>query len=67
MRFLLFKRSKYHSAAYELEEFATEEELAAKLFETFVAFGDDIIVAERRGIELRFCDWPAKSSKEDPS
>ena len=55
MKYLLLKRSKYSlGPAYEIEEFATAEELTAHIEQHG---SKDAIVAQRIGLKLEVCAW----------
>ncbi len=54
MKYLLIKKARY-SLGYELEEFASAEQLAEKLLAH--GLGEDAIIAQRIGIEMQVCEW----------
>ena len=63
MKYLFITR-KWASLGYEIQEFATAEELTAHVAEHGAK---DAILAERVGVELKVCDWQAvpKVEQED--
>ena len=63
MKYLLLRKPKYSfGSAYEIEEFATAEELAAHIV---LNGSKDAIVAQRIGLKLEVCAWQPSPVERD--
>lgn len=61
MKYLFLTRSKW-SLGYEIQEFATSQELAAHVEQHGAK---DAIVAQRIGLKLEVCDWQPPQVEQD--
>ena len=61
MKYLLITPVSYSFGKYEMEEFDTPEELAAKVLEH--GLRDNAFIAQRIGLQVQVCGWSKPEAK----